>query len=113
MAKLIAHRGMATWGERLVPLAEFRAAVAAAGLPLNEAARETALRSYTAGLADPTPVEGPYSRIAVFGGVYNNHFALVELLEDAGHRGAEAVYCLGDLGGFGPHPEKVRPLLLQ
>ncbi len=113
MAKLIAHRGMATWGERLVPLAEFRAAVAAAGLPLNEAARETALRSYTAGLADPTPVEGPYSRIAVFGGVYNNHFALVELLEDAGHRGAEAVYCLGDLGGFGPHPEKIRPLLLQ
>ena len=28
----------------------------------------------------------------------------------AGH-GAEAVYCLGDLGGFGPSPGKVAPLL--
>ncbi len=68
---------------------------------------------YKAGLDDPTPVEGPYSRVAVFGGVYNNHFALLELLEDAARRGAEAVYCLGDLGGFGPNPEKIRPLLEQ
>ena len=47
----------------------------------------------------------------MFGGVYNNHYALTALLEDAARRGAEAVYCLGDLGGFGPNPDKVWPLL--
>lgn len=54
-----------------------------------------------------------HERIAVFGGVYNNHLALEALLEDARDRGAEAVYCLGDLGGFGPHPNRVFPLLLD
>ncbi len=112
-AKLTAHRGMATWGEKLVPLGAFRQAVSAAGLALAPEEREAAARSYAAALDDPTPVEGPWSRIAVFGGVYNNHLALTELLEDAIRRGAEAIYCLGDLGGFGPHPEKVRPLLAQ
>ena len=111
--KLTAHRGLATWGEKLVPLAAFREAVAGAGSPLTAEARAGALRSFTAGSADPTPVEGPFNRIAVFGGVYNNHLALARLLEDAARRGAEAVYCLGDLGGFGPNPEKVRPLLAQ
>ena len=113
MSKLTIHRGMATWGEKLVPLDRFREAAAEAGLRLSPEERAKALQTYTAGLEDPTPVEGPYSRIAVFGGVYNNHFALAELLEDAARRGAEAVYCLGDLGGFGPNPEKVRPLLAQ
>ena len=56
-------------------------------------------------------MEGPYRSIAVFGGVYNNRFALRALLEDARRHGAEALYCLGDLGGFGPSPDKVRPLL--
>ncbi|MFL6195722.1 MAG: metallophosphoesterase family protein [Thermoanaerobaculia bacterium] len=112
-AKLTAHRGMATWGEKLVPLNAFRAAAAGTGVRLGEEEREARVRSYTAAADDPTPVEGPYSRIAVFGGVYNNHFALAGLLEDAARRGAEAVYCLGDLGGFGPSPEKVRPLLDQ
>jgi hypothetical protein len=112
-AKLTAHRGMATWGEKLVPIGAFRQAVSAAGLALAPEEREAAARSYAAALDDPTPVEGPWSRIAVFGGVYNNHLALTELLEDATRRGAEAIYCLGDLGGFGPHPEKVRPLLAE
>ena len=58
---------------------------------------------------DPTAVEGPFGRVAVFGGVYSNHLALAALLADAKRRGAEAVYCLGDLGGFGPNPEKVWP----
>ena len=52
-------------------------------------------------------------RIAVFGGVYSNHLALAALLEDAPRRGAERVYCLGDLGAFGPHPDKVFPLLRE
>jgi hypothetical protein len=112
-AKLTAHRGMATWGEKLVPLGAFRQAAAQTGLALAPEEREAAARSYAAALDDPTPVEGPWSRIAVFGGVYNNHLALTELLEDATRRGAEAIYCLGDLGGFGPHPEKVWPLLVQ
>jgi len=50
-------------------------------------------------------------RIAVFGGIYNNHLALAETLADARRRGAEAVFCLGDLGGFGPNPDRVYPLL--
>ena len=75
-AKLTAHRGMATWGEKLVPLGDFREAAAGSGLTLSPEEREAAVRSRTAPLADPTPVEGPWSRIAVFGGVYNNHLAL-------------------------------------
>jgi len=50
-------------------------------------------------------------RIALLGGVYSNYSALATALADARARGAEAVYCLGDLGGFGPHPDRVFPLL--
>lgn len=111
--RLTAHRGMATWGERLVPLEEFRRALAEHGRSLEPAARVARVESFLELAADPTPVEGPFSRVAVFGGVYNNHLALTALLEDARRRGAEAVYCLGDLGGFGPSPEKVWPLLAE
>jgi predicted phosphodiesterase len=48
-------------------------------------------------------------RIAVFGGIYNNYLALDATLQDAHRRGVEAVYCLGDLGAFGPHPDRVFP----
>ncbi len=51
--------------------------------------------------------------IALFGGVYSNHLALAALLEDAPRRGARQIYCLGDLGAFGPHPDKVFPLLRE
>jgi predicted phosphodiesterase len=50
-------------------------------------------------------------RIAVFGGVYNNYLALEAALADLRRRGVDAVYCLGDLGAFGPHPDRVFPLL--
>ncbi len=50
-------------------------------------------------------------RIALFGGVYSNYLALEAAVADARARGAEALYCLGDLGGFGPHPDRVFPLL--
>jgi predicted phosphodiesterase len=59
--------------------------------------------------ADSTTPE--CQRIAVFGGVYSNWLALEAALRDARRRGAEAVYCLGDLGAFGPHPDRVFPLL--
>ncbi|HSE91967.1 MAG TPA: metallophosphoesterase family protein [Methylomirabilota bacterium] len=52
-----------------------------------------------------------HRRIALLGGVYSNYLALEAALADARGRGAEAVYCLGDLGGFGPHPDRVFPLL--
>lgn len=52
-------------------------------------------------------------RSAFFGGVYNNAPALLAAIADARRRGAEALFCLGDLGGFGPHPEKIPPILIQ
>lgn len=110
---LTSHRGLATWGERLVPLDEFRHAAAGVGRELTASARLTEMDLFLQKTPDGVPVEGPLGRIAVFGGVYNNHFALAALLDDANHRGVDAIYCLGDLGGFGPHPEKVRPLLEQ
>ena len=106
-----AHKGMATWGERLVPLEDFRVATTRFGRTLSEEGRRSAVEEYLTSADDATPVEGSYGRIAVFGGVYNNHFGLQALLEDARRRGAEAVYCLGDLGGFGPNPEAIWPLL--
>lgn len=109
--KLTRHRGLATWGERLVPLGDFRRAVDARGAALSPAERTAAAASYRAPRSDGVEVEGPYRRIAVFGGVYSNHHALTALLEEAARRDAEAIYCLGDLGGFGPHPERVPPLL--
>jgi predicted phosphodiesterase len=49
----------------------------------------------------------------VFGGVYSNHLALEAALVDARARGVDAVYCLGDLGAFGPQPDRVFPLLRE
>lgn len=51
------------------------------------------------------------TRIAVFGGIYNNYLALTAALRDACLRGVDAIYCLGDLGAFGPYPDRVFPLL--
>ena len=52
-------------------------------------------------------------RIALFGGVYSNHLALEHAVSDARSRGADRLYCLGDLGAFGPNPDKVFPLLAE
>ena len=63
----------------------------------------------------PTPRGQPAgaSRIAVFGGVYSNWLALEAAVADAGRRGAGALFCLGDLGAFGPHPDRVWPILAE
>ncbi len=45
-------------------------------------------------------------RIAVFGGVYNNHLALDAVIADARAQGVERIYNLGDVGGFGPSPNR-------
>jgi len=52
-------------------------------------------------------------RIAVFGGVYNNHLSLQAVLADARQQGAQRIYCLGDVGGFGPHPDRSVPILIE
>lgn len=44
---------------------------------------------------------------AVFGGIYNNAAALAALIDAARAAGAEELYCLGDVGGFGPNPDEV------
>jgi len=49
--------------------------------------------------------------IAFLGGVYSNHLALRAVAEDARRRGVKRLFCLGDLGGFGPNPGKVFPTL--
>jgi predicted phosphodiesterase len=54
-----------------------------------------------------------YRRIAVFGGVYSNHIALAAAIEDARSREVDAMICLGDLGAFGPNPDKVFPILRE
>jgi predicted phosphodiesterase len=50
-------------------------------------------------------------RIALFGGIYNNYLALEAALRDIRRRGVDAIYCLGDFGAFGPHPDRVFPLI--
>ncbi len=54
----------------------------------------------------------PFKLIAVLGGVYSNHHALQAAIDDARSRGVEAIFCLGDLGAFGPNPNRVFPLLI-
>src|SRR5262245_34734571 len=55
----------------------------------------------------------PLRRAAFFGGVYSNEPALRAAIADARARGADALFCLGDLGGFGPHPERIAPILRE
>jgi predicted phosphodiesterase len=58
-------------------------------------------------------MSGEQARLALLGGTYNNYLALAAALRDATDRGVDAIYCLGDLGAFGPHPDRVFPLLEQ
>ena len=53
------------------------------------------------------------TRIAAFGGVYSNPYALAALADDSRARGCESLYCLGDLGGFGAECDAVLPLLRE
>ena len=53
------------------------------------------------------------TRIAVCGGPYANPHALAAMLGDARAGGAERIFCLGDLGGFGADCDGIWPLLLE
>ncbi len=52
-------------------------------------------------------------RIACLGGLYSNYLALEAALADIERREVDAVYCLGDLGAFGPFPDRIFPLIKQ
>jgi diadenosine tetraphosphatase ApaH/serine/threonine PP2A family protein phosphatase len=52
-------------------------------------------------------------RIAFIGGIYSNYHALVATLDDIARRTVDATYFLGDLGAFGPHPDRVPQLLIE
>ena len=54
-----------------------------------------------------------FTRIACFGGLYSNYLALEAAIVDATKREAESLFCLGDMGAFGPHPDRVIPLLRE
>ena len=54
-----------------------------------------------------------FERVAVLGGIYSNHIALEAAIADARMRDVEAIFCLGDLGAFGPSPDKTFPILLE
>jgi predicted phosphodiesterase len=45
-------------------------------------------------------------RLAALGGIYSNERALRAALADATARAVDSIWCLGDLGGFGPHPDR-------
>ncbi|GDY09197.1 phosphodiesterase [Planctomycetia bacterium] len=51
--------------------------------------------------------------LAFFGGIYNNHLALAAAIADARSRGVDAMWCLGDLGAFGPHPDRTCELIRE
>jgi len=52
-------------------------------------------------------------RLAFFGGLYSNYLALESAVRDARKRGADELYCLGDMGAFGPHPDRVFPIIFE
>jgi predicted phosphodiesterase len=51
-------------------------------------------------------------RLAFIGGIYSNHHALVATLDDIARRNVDRIHFLGDLGAFGPHPNRVPELLI-
>ena len=51
------------------------------------------------------------ARVALIGGIYSNYHALVATLRDIEKRGVDATYFLGDLGAFGPFPDRIPELL--
>lgn len=59
------------------------------------------------------PEEEMNNKIALLGGVYSNYLALEEVIKDAKEKSVDAIYCLGDLGAFGPNPDKVFPILID
>ena len=51
--------------------------------------------------------------LAFIGGIYSNYWALRATLDDIARRGTDRTFFLGDLGAFGPHPDRVPDLLIE
>jgi predicted phosphodiesterase len=51
--------------------------------------------------------------MALCGGTYSNPYALRAFIRDARARGADRLWCLGDLGAYGAEPEPIWPLLVD
>ena len=52
-------------------------------------------------------------RLAFFGGLYSNYLALEAAISDARRRDVQELYCLGDMGAFGPYPDRVVSMLRE
>ncbi|HHV34153.1 MAG TPA: metallophosphoesterase family protein [Syntrophomonadaceae bacterium] len=52
-------------------------------------------------------------KIGIIADIHGNHLALQAVLEDIPKRGAEQVYCLGDLVGYAPFPNEVIDIIRQ
>lgn len=50
-------------------------------------------------------------KIAIFSDVHSNFHALTKVLEDIENQGIKDLFCLGDLVGYGPHPNEVIELI--
>ena len=50
-------------------------------------------------------------RIAVISDIHGNLYALREVLEDIDNQNIDSIICLGDLVGYGPHPNEVIALI--
>ena len=46
-------------------------------------------------------------KIAVISDIHGNIYALMKVLEDIDNEGVDTIVCLGDLVGYGPHPNEV------
>jgi diadenosine tetraphosphatase ApaH/serine/threonine PP2A family protein phosphatase len=56
---------------------------------------------------------GDAARLAFFGGIYSNVHSLRAAVADVRKWGADGLYALGDFGAFGPHPDRIFPVLLE
>ncbi len=52
-------------------------------------------------------------RIAVISDIHGNLYALREVLEDIDNQNIDSIICLGDLVGYGPHPNEVIALIKE
>ncbi|MEO8217353.1 MAG: metallophosphoesterase family protein [Acidobacteriota bacterium] len=55
----------------------------------------------------------PHLTAALIGGIYSNYHALKATLDDIERRPVDASWFLGDLGAFGPQPDRVPELLVE
>src|SRR5262245_59987128 len=53
------------------------------------------------------------NRVALFGAIYSNYVPLDAAIADARRHGVDAIYCLDDVGAFGPHPDRAIELLRE